>query len=60
MGAFATHAHKLAAARVNIHVAAAVRGGAVREDLLVWEKTKDVRRAGKALPKQALWSLLTW
>ncbi len=49
VGAMATYAHRLAIAKVNIHAAAAVRGGAGRYGVILWVKPKDVKKAARAL-----------
>ncbi len=49
IGAFATHAGRLARARVHIHAAVAVCGGAGRYGVILWVKPKDVKKAERAL-----------
>ncbi len=49
VGAMAAYAHRLAIAKVNIHAAAAVGGGAGRYGVILWVKPKDVKKAARAL-----------
>ncbi len=49
VAAMATYAHRLAIAKVNIHAAAAVGGGAGRYGVILWVKPKDVKKAARAL-----------
>ncbi len=49
VAAVASHAHRLAKAKVNIRALAAAGGGAGRYGFILWVKAKDAKRAAKAL-----------
>ncbi len=49
VGAVASHADRLAKAKVNIRAFAAASGGAGRYGFILWVKPKDVRKAVDAL-----------
>ncbi len=49
VGAVASHADRLAKAKVNIRALAAASGGAGRYGFILWVKPKDAKRAAKAL-----------
>ena len=49
VGAFVSHAERLAVAKVNIHAVAAVCGGMGRFGCILWVKPKDVKKAARAL-----------
>ncbi len=49
VGAVASHADRLAKAKVNIHATVAVCGGAGRYGVILWVKPKDAKRAAQAL-----------
>ncbi len=49
VGAVASHADRLAKAKVNIRALAAASGGAGRYGFILWVKPKDVRKAVDAL-----------
>ncbi len=49
IGGFASHAEKLAKAKINVHATTALCGGAKRFGVILWVKPKHVKKAAKVL-----------